>query len=134
MQKELKSESKKFDTVDTSWKKVMRHVNGNPRILVVFERNDLAAIFEENTKIMERTLKSLNSFLEIKRQAFPRFYFLSNSELLDVLTIGKIITKFFFITSFHLIVIFDKLIFIKRVKDFNIYYCKNVLTVYQNSL
>jgi dynein heavy chain len=64
----------------------MKQVFSNPRILVVTERNDLIPIIQENSKIMDRTLKSLNGFLEVKRQAFPRFYFLSNTELLDLLT------------------------------------------------
>lgn len=55
----------------------------------MFEKNDLLPIFEENNKTMETAMRSLNSFLEIKRQQFPRFYFLSNREVLDVLAVHK---------------------------------------------
>lgn len=36
-------------------------------------------------QIMENIQKNLESYLDINRAAFPRFYFLSNEELLEIL-------------------------------------------------
>ena len=46
---------------------------------------DYLAKFRENNKILEEIQQALVSFLEKRRQEFPRFYFLSDEELLLIL-------------------------------------------------
>lgn len=97
IQKELRSEHKRFESSDMHWRTVMKQVHGIPRyvhityllicrILSVAERNELQPMFQREAANLEKILKSMNAFLDIKRQLFPRFCFLSNTELLDMVT------------------------------------------------
>jgi len=92
IQKQLPAEAAKFQTVDKMWKDVMKKTSQNPRVIAAVEvpegENPAAklAMFQRCNKLLEEVQKSLEDYLETKRSAFPRFYFLSNDELLAILS------------------------------------------------
>ncbi|KTF76182.1 hypothetical protein cypCar_00045330 [Cyprinus carpio] len=74
-----------FLQVDKSWKEIMRKVNRLPNALRAATQTGLLDIFQNNNALLERIQKCLEAYLESKRVIFPRFYFLSNDELLEIL-------------------------------------------------
>lgn len=58
------------------------------RALIVNERDFIKTLTEMN-RGLEAIQKELRSFLESKRTQFPRFYFLANDDLLEIIGQGK---------------------------------------------
>lgn len=60
-----------------------------PAILTVCAKEGLKEKFQEANKNLEIVQKGLSDYLEKKRSVFARFYFLSNDELLEILSQTK---------------------------------------------
>ncbi|TPX37761.1 hypothetical protein SeMB42_g06896 [Synchytrium endobioticum] len=86
---QMPEEGRKFRTVDSNWRKMMETVNKDNKILVVTDIPGLVAELQNSNELLEAILKGLNSYLEIKRLFFPRFFFLSNDEMLEILSETK---------------------------------------------
>ncbi|XP_053336632.1 dynein axonemal heavy chain 10 [Clarias gariepinus] len=82
---QLPEEARKFDDIDGVFQKIMSETMKDLSIkkccLVPNRLSDLQNLSEG----LERCQKSLNDYLDSKRNAFPRFFFISDDELLSIL-------------------------------------------------
>ncbi|KAG9395747.1 Dynein heavy chain and region D6 of dynein motor [Carpediemonas membranifera] len=85
IQRQLPTEAKLFDNADRFWKKTMLTTRDFPNALAAATTAGLCDEFKEHNATLEKIQKSLEEYLETKCMAFPRFYFLSNDELLEIL-------------------------------------------------
>ncbi|PNH08033.1 Dynein-1-alpha heavy chain, flagellar inner arm I1 complex [Tetrabaena socialis] len=82
---QLPAEAKRFDNIDRQWQKIMNDTAKNTVVLdacVADGRLDLLKGLSEQLEICQ---KSLSEYLDTKRCAFPRFFFISDDELLSIL-------------------------------------------------
>jgi dynein heavy chain len=71
------------------WRKVMKQAKDNPEVISLCPEARLRDNLREANKLLEQVQKGLSEYLETKRMAFPRFYFLSDDELLQILSQTK---------------------------------------------
>ena len=87
--RQMPVEGKKFKEVDKFYRRMMNEAVEIKQILTVCTQETLLPLFHKFNNELELILKGLNQYLEVKRLAFPRFFFLSNDELLEILSQTK---------------------------------------------
>ncbi len=94
IKKRLTNEFADFDKIDFSFKKLMGKVYKHRKVLQFTQTSATLEELTRNNAVMEKIQKQLDEYLESKRIEFPRFYFLSSDELLEILAnalnVGKI--------------------------------------------
>ncbi|EFC46212.1 axonemal dynein heavy chain [Naegleria gruberi] len=89
---ELKEDHKLFVSIDRFYKEAMKRakeVKNVHRVIIGAESSVKSGLYDKlrvhNTHL-DRIEKSLEEYLKKKRNLFPRFYFLSNEDLIDILS------------------------------------------------
>jgi dynein heavy chain len=87
--KQMPMEAKRFQQIDKDWIKIMQK-SAEQKLVVPCCSNDmLKQLLPVLSGELERCQKSLESYLEGKRNKFPRFYFTSDPVLLKILSQGS---------------------------------------------
>ncbi|XP_067302544.1 dynein axonemal heavy chain 12 [Pseudorasbora parva] len=87
--KQMPEEGRLFQIVNKHWREVMTHCVKDPKILPATSLPGLFERLQESYNLLENIMKGLNAYLEKKRLFFPRFFFLSNDEMLEILSETK---------------------------------------------
>ena len=86
IKKQLPDASKNFSKVNKAFKELMRRTWNDPIVINRCKQEGLLVMLTKYHKDLDHIQKSLEDYLQTKRKAFPRFYFLSNDELLKILS------------------------------------------------
>ncbi|KTF88877.1 hypothetical protein cypCar_00027703 [Cyprinus carpio] len=87
--RQLPVEGKRYLTMERTWRKIMKAAHDNNKVIEVCPEPRLLASLKDCNNLLELVQKGLSEYLETKRSAFPRFYFLSDDELLEILSQTK---------------------------------------------
>uniref|UniRef100_A0A4X1UMV0 Dynein axonemal heavy chain 17 n=1 Tax=Sus scrofa TaxID=9823 RepID=A0A4X1UMV0_PIG len=102
---QLPEDSTRFDDIDQEFKALMEEAVKTPNVVEATNKPGLYDKLENLKKRLAVCEKALAEYLETKRLAFPRFYFVSSADLLDILSNGNDPVE----VSRHLSKLFDSL-------------------------
>eukprot|EP00760_Papus_ankaliazontas_P006643 PhM_4_TR1311/c1_g1_i1/m.52782/K10408/DNAH; dynein heavy chain, axonemal len=84
--KQLPQEAKRFNLIDKAWTRIMNKANEQRNVLDFCYENELLNGLPGLREQLEDCQRKLSAYLEQKRNLFPRFYFVSDGVLLEILS------------------------------------------------
>ncbi|NXC27886.1 DYH9 protein, partial [Campylorhamphus procurvoides] len=85
---QLPQDSKRFEGIYVDFKELTYTVQKTPNVVEATNKPGLSQQLEDIQSRLSLCEKALTEYLDMKRLAFPRFYFISSADLLDILSNG----------------------------------------------
>eukprot|EP00960_Hanusia_phi_P039624 753955-Hanusia_phi.AAC.6 len=82
---QLPEAAKEFDKLDKTWMKIMDDTKKNRNAKTACTAEGRVELLTDMSSALDKCQKSLTDYLETKRNSFPRFFFISDDELLSIL-------------------------------------------------
>lgn len=86
---QMPEEGRRFMNVAKTYRDIMRFAVNDPRVFSIIKIDKIVERLKKANDLLELIQKGLSGYLERKRLTFPRFFFLSNDELLEILAETK---------------------------------------------
>uniref|UniRef100_F7AU91 AAA+ ATPase domain-containing protein n=1 Tax=Ciona intestinalis TaxID=7719 RepID=F7AU91_CIOIN len=110
---QLPEDSKRFEGIDIDFKELVAQMKATPNVVKATNKPGLYEKLEDLQNRLALCEKALAEYLDTKRLAFPRFYFVSSADLLDILSNGTNPVA----VSRHLAKLFDNMAQLKFKED-----------------
>ncbi|TRY53342.1 Dynein heavy chain [Cryptosporidium tyzzeri] len=88
----LPQEYKRFQTVDAEVQGLLKKSQSRPKVIDLLTFEGLTKSLERISDYLNKIQKALGEYLEKQRSMFPRFYFIGDEDLLEMIGNGKDIT------------------------------------------
>ncbi len=85
----LPNETQKFQNVSSEFLNLMRKVSKSPLVLDVLNIQGIQKTLERLADLLAKIQKALGEYLERERSSFPRFYFVGDEDLLEIIGNSK---------------------------------------------
>ncbi|XP_056267415.1 dynein axonemal heavy chain 1 [Pseudoliparis swirei] len=86
---QLPLEAERYQHMYQTWRGIMQSASNNRNVIELCQDANLLVKLKKCNMRLEQVQKGLSEYLEKKRGSFPRFYFLSDDELLEILSQTK---------------------------------------------
>ncbi|XP_035794419.1 cytoplasmic dynein 2 heavy chain 1-like [Anopheles albimanus] len=81
----LRKEESVFRSIDKNFRYIMQEIAVDPRVVSIHRINNILSIIDTLQTQISRCQNALSTYIRAKRDAFSRFYFLSDDDLLELL-------------------------------------------------
>uniref|UniRef100_A0A914WTV1 Cytoplasmic dynein 1 heavy chain 1 n=2 Tax=Plectus sambesii TaxID=2011161 RepID=A0A914WTV1_9BILA len=89
----LPVETGRFGSISTEFLGLMKKVSASPRVMEIVNFQGVQRLLERLADLLAKIQKALGEYLERERSSFPRFYFVGDEDLLEIIGNSKNIPR-----------------------------------------